>query len=345
MELSKHWVAQLDDYVVDLAWSPEGSQLAAASASGPIALLSSTDGALRHELPGHDNGTNVVAWSPASGAPGANPCLASGGQDGAVKFWDAAAGQHTATNRVGPGWVEHMAWPQEGAPLAAASGRKFALLHADGSTGHAFADAPKTISAIAFPAGARGGAAAPPRLAFAFFGGVRLVDVRQSSVARELPLPSGIQALVWSPDGKWLVSGNQDSSVHLWIPDRDDELQMSGFEGKVKHLSFDCTSRWLATGSGCSVSVWDCGGGGPEGREPMMLAHDAPVCALSFQRAHGLLATAAADGAVQLWSPERPRPLRATIRLPAAASKLAWSPDDRLLAIGSEKGIVYVLAS
>ena len=66
-----------------------------------------------------------------------------------------------------------------------------------------------------------------------------------------------------------------------------------------------------------------------------MFPHDAPVCALAFQHAHGLLATASADGVVQLWSPERKQPLRATVKLPAPATKLAWSPDDRLLAIGS----------
>ena len=31
------------------------------------------------------------------------------------------------------------------------------------------------------------------------------------------------------------------------------------------------------------------------------------------------------------------------VKMPAAATKLAWSPDDRHLAIGSEKGAVYVL--
>ena len=41
---------------------------------------------------------------------------------------------------------------------------------------------------------------------------------------------------------------------------------------------------------------------------------------------------------------KRPRPgFRATVKMPGAATKLAWSPDDRLLAIGSEKGAVYVL--
>ena len=38
MELTKHWAAQLDDYVIDLAWSPDGSLLAAASGSTLSAL-------------------------------------------------------------------------------------------------------------------------------------------------------------------------------------------------------------------------------------------------------------------------------------------------------------------
>jgi WD40 repeat protein len=74
-----------------------------------------------------------------------------------------------------------------------------------------------------------------------------------------------------------------------------------------------------------------------------MLPHDAPVCAVAFQNTHGLLAVASSDGVVQLWSPERKQPLRATVKMPAVATKLAWSPDDRQLAIGSEKGLFYVL--
>ena len=120
---------------------------------------------------------------------------------------------------------------------------------------------------------------------------------------------------------------------------------MSGYETKVKHLSFDHGSRWLATSGGRDACIWDCTGAGPEGREPTMLPHTAPVCAVAFQNSHGLLATASQDGVVQLWSPERRQALRATIKMPVAATRLAWSPDDRYLAIGSEKGVVYVLKS
>jgi len=340
MQLTKHWAGQIDDYVIDLGWSTDGTRLAAASAAGPITLFSAADGSRCHVLPGHEGGANALAWQPGS------MMLASGGQDGAVRFWDAAAGQHVATAALGSDWVEHLGWrpapgsvPRTGpaAPrLAAAAGRRLVLLGPEGNSIHAFPEAPKTITALAWhPAG---GCAA-----VAYFGGACLWDADDFIQQKQFPYANGIQSLEWSPDGRWLVSGNQDPSVHLWIPDEDMELQMSGYEGKVRHLSFDHTSRWLATSGGRDACVWDCAGPGPEGREPAMLAHEAPVCSLAYQRSHSLLATASRDGSSILWSPDRKQPLRATVRMPVAATRLAWSPDDRLLAIGSEKGAVYVL--
>jgi WD40 repeat protein len=365
MQLTKQWAGQLDDYAIDLAWSPDGTQLAAASAAGPVTIFAGHDGTRLHELPGHENGTNALAWKPSvSQPPQANTpesavapvsttaprlqsaaTLATGGQDGAVKFWDTAAGQHTGTAKLGTAWVEYLAWqPGSNAATAtrsllfAAAGRALAAIQPDATIAHTFTPAPKTISALAPRPG--GGS-----IAAAYFGGVVLWDADDFVVQKEFPYGNGIHALVWSPDNRWLVSGNQDPSVHLWIPDQDVELHMSGYEGKVKFLSFDHTSRWLATSGGRDACIWDCAGEGPEGREPAMLPHDAPVCAVQFQHSHGLLATAAKDGVVQLWSPERRQPLRATVKMPSAATKLAWSPDDRQLAIGSEKGAIYVLKS
>jgi WD40 repeat protein len=340
MQLTKHWAAQLDDYVIDLAWSPatEGQPalLAAASSAGSLTIFGAADGSRRHGLPGHEQGTNCLAWAPAS-ASGGNLLLATGGQDGVVKFWDATAGQHTASASLGTSWVEHLAWVGGAQPvLAAAAGRTLALLRRDGSSAHVFPAAPKTLTALA--AAPAGGA-----VAAACYGSVTLWDSDDFVAQKELPYANGIHALAWSPDGRWLVSGNQDPSVHLWIPEQDIELHMSGYEGKVRFLSFDHSSRWLATSGGRDACVWDCAGAGPEGREPAMLPHEAPVCAVKFQHAHGLLATASSDGVVHLWSPERRSPLRATVKMPTPATRLAWSPDDRQLAIGSEKGAVYVL--
>ncbi|MBL9206395.1 MAG: WD40 repeat domain-containing protein [Opitutaceae bacterium] len=339
MQLTKHWAAALDDYVIDLGWSPDGSVLAAASSAGSVSLFASLDGALRHSLGGHDDGTNAVAWHPDGHV------LATGGQDGSVKLWDPQAGQHTATATLGSAWVEHLAWrplsrrndtPSPSPLLAAAAGRTLSLLGPDGAVRHTFAPAPKTLTAMAWEPS--GGA-----VAVAYFGGVALWDADDHVAQRTYSYANGIHALVWSPDGRWLVSGNQDPSVHLWLPEQDEEFHMSGYESKVKELSFDRTGRWLATGGGRDACIWDCEGRGPEGREPVMLAHESKVCAVAYQNAHGLLATASEDGTLMIWSPERPRPLRATVRMPSPATKIAWSPDDTYLAVGSAKGAVYVL--
>jgi WD40 repeat protein len=356
MQLNKTWAAPIDDYVIDLAWSPDGALLAAASQAGPLHLFDGPTGENRRELPGHRDGANCLAFAPQASAlspqPSSSPALlASGGQDGAVKFWDATAAQHLATAPLGSAWIEHLAWrpaasgsssgssPQ--APrsplLAAASGRDLVFLHPDASVAHRFKPAPKTLSALAWHP--QGGA-----LAAAYFGGVCLWDADDHIAQKEFPYANGIATLAWSPpDGRWLVSGNADPSVHLWLPEEDQEFHMSGYETKVRQISFDHTGQKLATTGGQDVCVWDCSGAGPEGREPIMLPHDAPLTAVAFQNRHGLLAASSRDGVLQLWSPERPNPLRATVKMPAPATKLVWSPDDAYLAVGSEKGVIYVL--
>jgi WD40 repeat protein len=336
MQLTKTWAIQLDDYVIDLAWSPDGTLLAAASQAGPLHVFAGATGENRRELPGHDDGANCLAFAPHAASAA---LLASGGQDGAVKFWDATAGQHLATAKLGTAWIEHLAWcPASSSPLLASTcGRDLVFLGPDATVAHRFQPAPKTLSALAWHP--RGDA-----LAAAYFGGVCLWDAHDFHARREYVYANGIATLAWSPpDGRWLVSGNVDPSVHLWLPGEDQEFHMSGYETKVRQISFDFTGTRLATTGGQDVCVWDCSGTGPEGREPAMLPHDAPLAAVAFQHRHGLLASAAKDGVLQLWSPERAQPLRATVRMPATATRLAWSPDDRFLAVGSEKGVLYVL--
>ncbi len=382
MNFAKHWAAALDDYVIDLAWSPDGALLAAASAAGGITLYAAATGSVKHALPGHENGANCLAWQPVGselarapeGASQLTGPLATGGQDGCVRFWDAATGKQTAETKLGAAWVEHLAWrpvqrtddrdqitdPADKNPssalrspssvLFAAAGRKLFALRPDGTVAHPFPDAPKTISALAISPvagvadpGPGSTSPAPPLLAAAHFGGVALWHSDTFAAARpELPYGNAILALAWSPDGRWLVAGCHDNAVHLWVPAEDLELQMSGYETKLKELSFSRDSKWLATGGGRDACIWDCAGAGPEGREPLLLPHQARVCAVAFQREHGLLATAAADGEFCLWSPTRKNPLVAEVKLPAAATKFAWRQDDSLLAVGTEQGMVYV---
>ena len=332
MIFAKHWAGTLDDYVIDLAWSPDGSTLAAASQGGGISLFDAATGAVKHALPGHADGANCLAWCPNAGE------LASGGQDGCVKFWSSATGAELAESKLGNAWVEHLMWTTGGSPLLfAAAGRRLTALHADGTTAHAFPDAPKSISALAVAPTLN-----PPLLAAACFGHVALWNAADFTAHKEFTYGNAIYALTWSPDRRWLVAGCHDNAVHLWAPAEDLELHMSGYETRLKELSFSHDSKWLATGGGRDACVWDCSGAGPEGREPMLLPHTARVIAVAFQHSHGLLATGSADGEFSLWAPARKNPLVAEVKMPSPATKFAWRGDDGLLAVGTEKGQVFV---
>lgn len=354
MIFAKHWAATLDDYVIDLAWSPDGRTLAVVAQSGTVTLHDAATGAIRHKLAGHADGANAVALNPTGGE------LATGGQDGCVKFWSAATGAELAETNLGGAWVEHLAWTPaaETAPssalrpppsvLIAAAGRKLVALHADGTVAHAFPDAPKTISALALTAGPIAGAppsalsAQPPLLAAACFGHVSVWNTADFTAVKEFSYGNAIYALVWSPDRRWLVAGCHDNAVHLWAPAEDLELHMSGYETRLKELSFSHDSRWLATGGGRDACIWDCSGAGPEGREPQLLPHGGRVVAVAFQHAHGLLASGSSDGEFSLWAPTRKNPLVAEVKMPAPATKFAWRADDGLLAVGTEQGHVFV---
>jgi WD40 repeat protein len=360
MQFAKHWAASLDDYAIDLAWSPDGLWLAAASAGGGITLYDATTGAVKHKPAGHADGANCLAWSPDGTR------LATGGQDGCVRFWDTATGAQTAEVKLGNAWVEHLCWgplagvadagpgstsPATASYLFAAAGKKLVALKADGTLVHTFPEAPKTISALAIKPVAGvlakdGPASTSPAtsvLAAAYFGGVCTWDAAAFTALKEFPYGNAIYALTWSPDGRWLVAGCHDNAVHLWAPaEADLELHMSGYETRLKELSFSHDSKWLATGGGRDACVWDCSGAGPEGREPLLLPHDSRVCAMAFQHSHGLLAAGAGNGEFTLWAPSRKNPMVAEVKMPSAATKFAWRGDDALLAVGTAQGQIFV---
>ena len=84
---------------------------------------------------------------------------------------------------------------------------------------------------------------------------------------------------------------------------RPDDVRLSD---QGRELSWDHTSRFLATGGGDPPCVWDVSGKGPAGTKPRQLqAHQAKVTALAFQHAGPMLASGGADGQVALWQPAK----------------------------------------
>ena len=325
-----------EDHVAGLGWSPDGTSLAAVTGAGTLFIFDPSGGEPIHQLKGaHAVGALTLDWS-AGG-------LATGGQDGKIKLWDAAAGRPVAEFSGADGarrtWVESVRWSPDGALLASAAGRTLRVWNASaGGPCLEFGAHPSTVAALCWrPDGKAIGAG--------FYGGAALYRLTESTPYEEMRWKGSILSLAWSPNARYVAAGTQEATVNFWkLPYRPgDELDMSGYANKVKELAWDPTSRYLATGGGAEITIWDVSGKGPRGTQPRQLAgHRRKVTQLAWQRRGPLLVSGDAEGNAALWRPEKSaRPLREGW-LGGAISAAAWSPDERSVAIGSATGGVVV---
>jgi WD40 repeat protein len=320
----------LEDAPVALAWSGPGSHLAVALSNGGVNVIDARAGALQHAWSAHAQGALCIGWSPQ------HALVASGGQDGCMRLWDVRNGQLQLEQRVGRAWVEKLAWHPSGRWCAAACGKVIYWWDMETQRGWKTMDHPATVADLAWVPDGR-------VLAAASYGGVWLWSPGACEPARHLAWKGSSLGLAWSPNGRFLAVGEQDSSVHFWsVPDQR-QCRMWGFEGKVRHLAWDQTCRYLATGSGPDICIWDCSDPGPEGREPICCQiTDSKVTVLAWNHQHNLLAAGHADGYLRLWQP--PASLFPVAEIPGgeAVTHVEWSPDGAALALARADGRVEI---
>ena len=253
-------------------------------------------------------------------------------------------GKILAEHEAGAMWAEHLAWSakpigESGHLLALGAGNKVTLWNEKGeAVGRADEGARRPISEIAWIMGGT-------TLAIATSTEVIVRDPLDNADERVFKSRDPILNMAFSPSGKWLMTGNQDCSVHVWNTDNGAEMHMRGFAAKVRQLAWHRGSRWLATGGGPAIAVWDCSGAGPEGRTPMLLEwHPDPVSALHYQPEGDWLASGARDGSIAVWSPTQRQNQISRAKIESGVTRVAWSPDGKLLAATGEGGEVQVLA-
>lgn len=325
------WRAEVvGDHVIALVWSPNGKMLAAASISGPVFILDGKTGVVLHELSGHGFGTTALSWNPSS------TLLASAGQDGHARLWDAISGTEVAALRAGSSWVECIAFSPTTDVVITGAGKKLCAWNTNGELLRQYTDFSSTIADVKW-------SQKGDTVAIAHYGGTSLYTPYTAEAPRKFEWQGSTLKLAWSPDGKYIATGDQDSTVHFWITATGADLRMWGYQTKVLELSWDARSRFLATGGGEQVIVWDCAGKGPENTRPLMLqGHNALIKTLAFQPQGPLLASGGLDGQVFVWHPKKGERALASSVFAAGIAQVAWSPVDDRLAIGDENGLVVV---
>ncbi|MCQ4084466.1 hypothetical protein NGB36_28800 [Streptomyces sp. RB6PN25] len=314
------WETVVDDAPVAL--SAQGDLVAVAGADGTLWILDVATGTTTEsfELPG---GLLDVAL-----APDARHLAATG--PAGYALWRRMDGRAT-TVETGS-WSSAARWA-DGERVAVACGRRALVLTADGEELWQTEPAASTVTDLAWMRGGR-------RLAVAAYGAVRCHERHQAAPVATYPYIGSHLALAVAPTDRWICSGNQDASIHIWRTRDADELTMSGYPEKVSRLAFDDTGFWLAADGAPDVTVWDFSGKGPAGTAPRSLRGHETITALAWRPGPtGHLASGGDDGTVALWRATSGRPegrLRPARTLngdgETAVAALAWAGPHLLIA-------------
>lgn len=332
--LVDRWVFDVGQYILDLAWSPTGRQVALVTVEGRILVVDRADeaGVLR-DVGSHDHGATSVAWR-ADGEE-----FATAGQDSLVKIWDANSWKLRRQLPAGADWVAKVVYQPGKQRLASAAGKSLRIWSPDGQIEYESDDHASTIADIGWnPDGSA--------VAVAAYLGLTLHVPGRQVRPRKYHWKGSSLVLAWSPKSKYIATGEQDSTVHFWHVKSGEDSQMSGFATKVLQLAWHHSGDFLATGGSDTVILWDCSPPGPEGRKPKMFeGHLTKLTQLAFQHRGERLASGDADGFLRVGNPQQSDQALAVRSFPSGISRVAWSPDDRLLAIGQQHGGIIGMLS
>ena len=311
------WTTAVDDAPIAVATAAD--LVAIAGAEGTAWVLEAATGTPvgTVTLPG---GLLTAAFSPDAAH------LALAGPSGHA-LWRRSDGR-VLTQATGT-WSSAVRWASPDR-VAVASGRRALVLDTDGTRLWATDPAASTVTDLAWLRDGR-------RLASSAYGAVRCHERHTDKPVTEYRYLGSHLAIAIAPTGRWICTGNQDVSIHIWRTRDGDDLTMQGYPEKISRLAFDDTGRWLASDGAPDIAVWDFSGKGPAGTKPRSLRAHETVTALAWRPGgSAILASAGAEGTVAIWRADSGR-AGALIR-PAyerevtdAALAMAWAGSDTLV--------------
>lgn len=337
--------------LMDVAYSPDGTQLAGVDLDGVITVWRGKDGGVSTTLTANRRGLLSVRYSPDGRS------LVAAGFDGIARIWDVA-GHRIVTELQGHSApITRVVFSPDGNRVATASrdgtarvwdtssGRQLLVLraHTDQVLGLAFAPDGMTIASA-------GGD-----------GRVILWNASTGSMRRELRGHTvAATAVAFSPDGTQLASAGDDATVRLWAVPTGQARRVFATSGPQFNVEFSPDGRMVASsGDDHAVSLWDANldpdqrGIVNERARPIHVfrGHRSLVQGLAFRPDGRLLASSSGDRTVRVWrvgaAPgAADRAIfdgRAANTYPVPIRSLSMSSDGSRIAIASVDGRLRVV--
>jgi WD40 repeat protein len=278
-----------------LAYAPDGSTLISSGDDHSIKLWGARDGRLRATLKGH---TALVA-SLAIRADG--KLLASAGFEGAVRTWDLPSGTPRAVLLGHTDSVRAVAFSSDRRLVASAGSDKSIrvwdvnhrepILVLEGHTDN--------VRSLAFdPTGALLVSASND-------GTIRGIKVREGGKSFLLPCREHNSAVVFSPDGSLLASGDDEGKLTLWdVATWSKRRSVKVSDSGILCLAFSPNGGTIAAGCG-DAKILLCD---PLTGQSMLVleGHTRRVNAVAFSPDGTTLASASHDQTVRLWHANDP---------------------------------------
>ncbi len=180
------------------------------------------------------------------------------------------------------------------------------------------------------------------RLAIARYNGVDLNWFNTGNAPQFLEWKGAHNDVIFSPDGKYVVSSMQQNALHGWRLQDSKHMRMTGYPAKVKSLSFSAKGKWLASSGAPAAIVWPFSGkDGPMGKSPKELGGMGGGLMVTHVVCHPeeeVVAIGYSDGMVMAVRIEDGKEAILKRAGKGAISSLGWDKSGTRIAYGSQAG-------